>query len=299
MVTVNLIDVTNPANPIIIGTGQTDELGRFTVQVNPGVYQTDGSTDGTKLIGVQAITSSGTSGNIATFSFILDQTSPQAPSTPALSLTLPAPNGSDLGISKTDNITSNNAPFFDVVTAEPTTTVTLLRDGVPVATRVGPGPIQDPGPVADGTHLYRAEQTDPAGNTSLLSGTLTVMIDTTIPATPRIPVLLDDSGTPGDKITNVKSPRFTGTADVDAAGGLIQLVDPAGTIIGTATIAADGRYTVQPNSLTGPTNLTDGVYTFRVMAMDVAGNRSAAQPVNHRDDPVQDPRAADPEPGGD
>ncbi|MEO6811427.1 MAG: Ig-like domain-containing protein [Isosphaeraceae bacterium] len=278
VVTVNLIDETNPANPIVIGTGQTDELGRFTVQVNPGVYQTDGSSDGTKLIGVQAITSSGTSGNIATFSFILDRTSPQAPSTPALSLTLPAPNGSDLGISNTDNITSNNAPFFDIITAEPTTTVTLLRDGVAVATRVGPGPIQDPGPVADGTHVYRAEQTDPAGNTSLLSGSLTVVIDTTVPATPRAPVLLDDSGIPGDKITNVKSPRFTGTADVDAAGGLIQLVDPAGTIVGTATIAADGRYTVQPNSPAGPTNLTDGAYTFRVIAMDVAGNRSAPSP---------------------
>ncbi len=70
----------------------------------------------------------------------------------------------------------------------------------------------------------------------------------------------------GDGITNVKQPRLTGTA---IANGAIELLNAAGTVIGTATASSTGSYTVTPSS-----PLADGSYVLDVAVMDVAGNLS-------------------------
>ncbi|HWE35155.1 MAG TPA: hypothetical protein VG406_01180, partial [Isosphaeraceae bacterium] len=80
---------------------------------------------------------------------------PSAPSTPVLEA------GSDTGASHSDDITAATTLVLDVNTAVATDTVELLRDGVVVGTRTGPGPITDPGPVPAGTHGYTAIQVDP------------------------------------------------------------------------------------------------------------------------------------------
>src|SRR5262249_57137559 len=102
------------------------------------------------------------------------------------------------------------------------------------ATRTGPGPIKDPGPVTDGVHLYRAKQIDIAGNIGALSGTLSVTIDTVPPADPAAPTLLaaDDTGTQGDNVTTVQRPPLVGSSD---PGGLVLLLDAAGTLAGPPT----------------------------------------------------------------
>ena len=118
----------------------------------------------------------------------------------------------------------------------------LLRDGTVVATRVGNGPITDPGRVPDGVHQYTAREVDASNNVGPASGATQVTIDTTAARRAAAPVLLaaDDSGTVGDGITNVKQPRLTGTAE---AGSTVRLLSPGPS--SARAMATGGTYTIQ------------------------------------------------------
>ena len=190
---------TVPQIPVVAGTDATDATGHFAVQVAPGYFKADGTTDGAKRILVQAVNGSGTKGNFAplgkllfsqfgetgatelgdptSYSFILDTTPPLAPATPVLEA------GSDSGLSQTDDITNVTTNLkFDVALSagEPATThVYLVRDSDSniVDQKFGtaaPGTITltDPGPVADGVHFYYAYEEDLAGNKGPFSGKL-------------------------------------------------------------------------------------------------------------------------------
>jgi subtilisin-like proprotein convertase family protein len=287
-VTVTLFDLTDPSNPVVIGTGTTDDNGRFSITVAPGHFLPGGSTDGVKTLGVQATDQAGTRGNLAPFTFTLDTRTPLAATTPDLQ------DGSDSGLSATDDLTNVTAPVLNIGGVERGVTLRLYRnpadlnnltDPVAVLTDVSPSnldpvtglgivAIQDPGLVVDGVHTYVAVSEDRAGNISPVSGVLTIRVDTLDPDQPPAPRLFpdDDSGIQGDNITGVAQPRFTGTAE---AGGIIQLIDLAGNVIGTATVAANGTYVVQPESPFP----ADGSYDLRVVAVDVAGNASVPSPV--------------------
>lgn len=257
--------------------------------------------DGPKTIGVQATNASGTKGNLAIVgdgvltTIVLDTTPPSAALRPVLQA------GSDTGLSQTDQITNpslvvspNPGELTFTVTfgaGEINTQATLLRDGLPVgepvtgtagATLVDPGPF-DP----DGTYVYTVLLTDQAGNVSDLSPALNVRIDTQAPARPSRPTLDpnnpppggSDSGTPGDNITNVRRPFFIGSAEGNTLPNpndpsvtqknRVTLIDEAGNVVGTGSVEANGRYSVQPTAALG-----DGVYTFRVRVTDLAGNQS-------------------------
>jgi subtilisin-like proprotein convertase family protein len=290
VVNINLIDMTNPANPVPIptvpGTTQTDTFGHFSVQIAPGYFKTDGSTDGPKVIGLQAIDQSGTKGNIATLTFTLDTKPPAPPGKPVLDPTLPAPpGGSDSGLSKTDNITNVTKPVLDVLPSGPNIiaqNVELLRDGVVVATvQIPAGPVAgivqltDPGPVSpDGAHIYTAEQVDIAANTSLPSQPLTVTFDTVPPNQPSTPTLdpADDTGVPkGKGVTQVRQPHLDGTIVPETVDPIAQvaILDTNNNVLGTAMTTANGTYQVQ---FAKP--LADGVYSVRIQAEDIAGNFS-------------------------
>src|SRR5262249_24907667 len=123
-------------------------------------------------------------------------------------------------------------------------------------------------PFADGFYTVFARAMDAAGNLSTLSTGFAVLIDTTPPAAPTPPTLLsaDDSGTKGDGVTSVKQPHLVGTAE---AGGAVPILNAWGTVLGSASAAADGSYSVV---LASP--LADGTYALRAQALDVAGNPS-------------------------
>ena len=120
------------------------------------------------------------------------------------------------------------------------------------------------------TEWYRVDDRVPA---TVLGGPAvagaTVALAAPPVAAPSPPALLpaDDSGVAGDGVTNVNRPRFTGTA---TAGTTVQLVSPAGAVLGSAAVAADGSYSVAPSA-----PLADGTYSLLARDVDPSGAASA------------------------
>jgi bacillolysin len=122
--------------------------------------------------------------------------------------------------------------------------------------------------VGDGTHTYTAKATDAAGNTSGVSNSRTVIVDTQAPAKPATPDLDEgsDSGTSNsDDITNNNTPTFNGTAEADSTVKIY--VDGVEKGSGTAT---GGSYSITTSAL------DDGPRSVTIKATDAAGNTSDA-----------------------
>ena len=145
-------------------------------------------------------------------------------------------------------------------------------------------------------HTYQVRQQDVAGNLSDDSAGLTVRIDTSVPAVPTAPRLLpaDDSGTQGDRLTNVPQPRLTGTPTLATGEVLptVQLVNAGGTIIGEAVAGANGVYTVQLNVPIIPNSLN--FFTVRRAHRRPGRQPQPPEPQLRPDDRHADP--ADPQP---
>ena len=200
--------------------------------------------------------------------YTIDRTPPDPPSIPDLDA------ASDTGTSDIDNITKDNTPMFKG-TAEANSTVELFHGGT---TSLGTTPADGSGNwsktvavLADGTYSITAKATDVAGNASDASGALSVTIDTTVaaPSTPDLDAASDSGSSSTDNITNVKKPKFNGTAEKDASVELFR----GGVSMAPAT-AADGSGNW---SFTTPADITpDGTYSITAKQTDVAGNVSAA-----------------------
>jgi Bacterial Ig-like domain len=184
---------------------------------------------------------------------------PSAPSNPVLEAS------SDTGLSQTDGITSDTAPVFDVNVAGISNVVELLRNGVVVGQRTGPGAIADPGPIPDGAYLYSALQISPAGVVGPPSSVTSITILTKPPLAPSSLTLAptDDTGVVGDDVTSVRQPQLS---VVVPANVLVQLVD-AGSVVGSIFTATGGTVLVMPSL-----PLADGTYVLQARMMDVAGN---------------------------
>ncbi|MET4762032.1 hypothetical protein ABH975_005108 [Bradyrhizobium ottawaense] len=112
----------------------------------------------------------------------------------------------------------------------------------------------------DGKHSFTATDTV-SGVTSKASAALDVTVDS---AAPDAPILLSDP-------TTHNRATVSGTAE---AGSSIKLYEGT-TLLGTATVASDGDW-----SVTTP-NLKHGSHTFTATATDAAGNTSAlSQPID-------------------
>src|SRR4029079_17734531 len=101
-------------------------------------------------------------------------------------------DASDSGLDEDDNVTSVSAPTF-TGTATAGTTVKLYSDGVLVGSAVETGGMYTitSSTLANGTHSITATATDSAGNTSVPSGGLAVVIDTVRPTADGIEVSPD------------------------------------------------------------------------------------------------------------
>jgi len=129
--------------------------------------------------------------------------------------------------------------------------------------------------LVDGDYSVSAVVTDAAGNSASDVSTSELIVDTTPPATPLIPVDLaavDDSGASStDDITNVTTGSFSVAAGTVTPNEQVTLFAD-GIEVGTITAAADGSF-VLPT-----TTLSDGDYDITYTVTDAAGNNSTASP---------------------
>ena len=162
--------------------------------------------------------------------------------------------------------------MFDVTATSPALGVRLLRDGVIVATRLGTGPLADPGIVPDGTHLYATDQVDGGGIVGPPGPSISITVMTRPPVTTAAPGLPlgDDSGMSGDGITAVNPPHLVGST---APNATVQVVSAGGMVIASGTSTGAGAY-----SILLPTFASDGTYSLQIRATDVAGNVGSAGP---------------------
>jgi hypothetical protein len=174
----------------------------------------------------------------------------------------------DSGISAIDGITNVNTP---VITgkAEAGATVQLLN-GTNV---IGSGTADASGNwqitsslLTDGTYSLSAKATDQAGNVSVASAPLNLMIDTSSAAPTAVTLTTDSGISASDGITNVNKPIFTGKAE---AGASVQLLNGT-TVLGTGTVDTSGNWQITSSLL------TDGTYSLSAKATDKAGNISGA-----------------------
>ncbi|MEI2794049.1 Ig-like domain-containing protein, partial [Pseudoxanthomonas sp. F11] len=91
------------------------------------------------------------------------------------------------------------------------------------------------------------------------------------PAVPSVSSILDDVGSRTGPLatgqaTDDRRPTFTGTGD---AGATITLRDASGTVLGTAIVGADGRWSLTPTS-----NLPDGLNNLQLVQTNAAGSSS-------------------------
>jgi len=295
VVRITLFDLTDPTDVRIIGgfdpsdpatdipAHRTDAEGRFTVQVRDDAFADDGSDDGPKVIGIQAVNDSGTTGNLVRFEMTLDTTEPVTPTIPDLT---DASDSNDDGLgmppvfSRTDDYTNDTSPTFTVSDIEENVTLILRRNGeiVTIDTAVGAGgdvQITDAGPLEDGIFTYTAQQVDKAGNLSEETDPLTVTIDTAPPAAPG-ELGLDpatDTGNLGDGITGNVQPTLIGALDLASNEittenrPLVQILDEDGGFFGQARVDQDGSFAIALNQ-----PLEDGTFTFLARAIDRAGN---------------------------
>ncbi|GEM_PF-4002588 len=221
--------------------------------------------------GTQTLTakSTDTAGNVSaagTITITVDRTPPAAPAGIALAA------GEDTGVSATDGLTSVTTPIV-TGTADAGTTVTLYdTNGTSVLGSAvsGAGGIWSikSSTLTAGMHSLTAKAVDLAGNASASSGALAITVDATAPSAPPAPVLNagSDTGTLGDGITAVRTPRIDGTAEGSAAVTAYD-TDEA-TVIGTAVADSAGNWSITTSTLAA------GPHTLKVRAADQAGNRS-------------------------
>ncbi|EEM4580645.1 Ig-like domain repeat protein [Salmonella enterica subsp. enterica serovar Enteritidis] len=194
----------------------------------------------------------------------LDFTIDTTLSVPTLSLD----SADDSGIAG-DNITNVKTPGFtlnNIDTDVSRVIVEVMHNGikqeVPLVQTGGQWRFAPTSDWADGDYILTVKVEDRAGNVKQ-SAPLTVTVDTHI-AIDRIE-LVNDSGIPGDNLTNEARPHFQVTVPADVNG--VRLSLDGGINWVNATLTSDGVW-----EYIWPTDLVENTYTLTVKATDVAGN---------------------------
>ncbi len=243
------------SNDMLTGSGDPNAVAHFTVDGTPiagtatanssGVwtFAPTGLADGHHTIVASETDAAGNTGT-ASLTFTLDTKAPVVTESLA----------KDTGSSSTDKITSN-----DTLTGsgDPNAVVHFTVDGnliAGTATANSSGVWTfTPTGLVNGTHTIMANETDAAGNTGTAS--LTFTFDTTAPTTTIADIVQKTAN-------NVSTTTISGTSE---AGSLVTLYE-GNHVLGTATVANTGQWSISLNSL------SNTVHNFTAAATDLAGN---------------------------
>ena len=265
----NTDNITSDNTPTITGGGATpgDTItlnGPNGTSLGTAVVAADGSwsitpttslPDGTQNLAVTATDPQGNTGPATSVPVTIDTTA----GTPTGALA----TASDTG-TPGDNLTKNNTPVLSG-TADANAAISVLINGktytttangsgawsIDLATAIPTGASAAAPALADGRYTPVITATDPAGNSITANGTA-FTVDATPPAAPAI------APTNGTLITGSGEP-----------GAVVTVKDAANNVIGTATVAADGTWSLDP-----ATDVPNGTVLNATQA-DPAGNVSA------------------------
>ncbi|EHZ6533810.1 non-fimbrial adhesin SiiE [Salmonella enterica] len=236
-----------------------------TQSATPGVWDyiwPDDVSDGGYTLTVEATDEAGNKAT-QTLDFTIDTTL----SVPTLSLD----SADDSGIAG-DNITNVKTPGFtlnNIDTDVSRVIVEVMHNGikqeVPLVQTGGQWRFAPTSDWADGDYILTVKVEDRAGNVKQ-SAPLTVTVDTHI-AIDRIE-LVNDSGIPGDNLTNEARPHFQVTVPADVNGVRLS-IDGGKTWFDATQSATSGVW-----DYTWLTNVANGPHTLMVEASDKAGNKT-------------------------
>ncbi|EBI5153239.1 Ig-like domain repeat protein [Salmonella enterica] len=236
-----------------------------TQSATPGVWDyiwPDDVADGGYTLTVEATDEAGNKAT-QTLDFTIDTTL----SVPTLSLD----SADDSGIAG-DNITNVKTPGFTINNIDTDVSrviVEVMHNGikqeVPLVQTGGQWRFAPTSDWADGDYILTVKVEDRAGNVKQ-SAPLTVTVDTHI-AIDRIE-LVNDSGIPGDNLTNEARPHFQVTVPADVNGVRLS-IDGGKTWFDATQSATSGVW-----DYTWLTNVANGPHTLMVEASDKAGNKT-------------------------
>eukprot|EP01034_Spumella_vulgaris_P035387 gene35387-biopygen30110 len=272
--------ITNDTTPTIIGTGTAGEvitlknaagavIGTATVAAN-GTWSITPATALPSGVNTLSVNSTDAAGNTSAATPLVISIDSTASSTPAANLDASSDSGV-LGDKLTNDTTptlSGTGTAGEVITLKDASGAVI---GTATVAANGTWNITPATALPFGVNTLSVTSTDAAGNTSAATP-LVVTIDNVASAAPV--ANLDgssDSGVLGDKLTSDTTPTISGTG---SAGEVITLKDAANAVIGTATVATNGTWSIAP-----VTALPAGVNTLSVTSTDAAGNISAPTPL--------------------
>ncbi|WP_162940822.1 Ig-like domain-containing protein [Rahnella bruchi] len=202
------------------------------------------------------------------FTVVVDTVAPAQPSIGGVT--------DDAGSSLADGAQTNDDTPTLSGQGEPGDTVTIY-DG---EEKLGEVTIDDNGswsftpepPLGDGEHNLSVDVTDPAGNRSEPSETITIVVDTVAPAQPSIGGVTDDAGSSlaDGAQTNDDTPTLSGQGE---PGDTVTIYDGEEKL-GEVTIDDNGSWSFTPEPPLG-----DGEHNLSVEFTDPAGNRSESSDV--------------------
>lgn len=255
----SLITIKDPSGNVV-GEGKADSDGKFSIDL------TAPQISGEQLT-VTATDDAGNTGPSAT----IDAPNIPLPDTPVITAAID--DAAPLtGTLSNNQFTNDNTPTLEG-TGSAGTVIHIYANGQEIGSTTvdtsGNWHFAITSALADGENHFTAIATNVKGESSE-SARFTLAIDTLSPDAPRVELMADNTGLltgplQNNDRTDEAKPLFSGQGE---AGNTITIKEGS-TVIGSATVDENGRWTFTPT-----TPLSDGEHTFTVEQSDKAGNAS-------------------------